>query len=368
MEVPIAPTQTQNEEDGQRLAGDTKEEGWCNWWTRSSFEMLRTLEKRILSYIKTPYRGRFVDVGACVGEADKIWTIALNTESPNVPLVLLHGLGAGVALWVLNLDELARDRPVYAIDILGFGRSSRPNFASDALVVEKQLVKSIEDWRQEVNLKKMVLLGHSMGGFLAASYALSYPERLCHLILADPWGFPEKPKDFDSTVKIRFWAKPIIALSKMLNPLWVIRMAGPYGASLVDRFRADIVQKFSPLISEGTYISGYIHQCNAQNPTGEAAFHAMMKDFGWAKNPMIKRIVDLKPTVPITMIYGAQSWVMRTGPIDTLKLMRPDSYVKVQLIENAGHHIYADDAPTFNRLVNEACQATEKQHNEQSKQ
>uniref|UniRef100_A0A2M3ZG10 1-acylglycerol-3-phosphate O-acyltransferase ABHD5 n=1 Tax=Anopheles braziliensis TaxID=58242 RepID=A0A2M3ZG10_9DIPT len=368
MEVPIAPTTQSQNEESQRMASDSKQQGWCSWWTRSSFEMLRVFEKRILSYIKTPYLGRFVDVGACVGEADKIWTIALNTGSPNVPLVLLHGLGAGVALWVLNLDELARDRPVYAIDILGFGRSSRPKFDSDPLIAEKQLVKSIEHWRQEVNLKKMVLLGHSMGGFLAASYALSYPERLCHLILADPWGFPEKPKDFDSTVKIRFWVKPIIGLSKMLNPLWVIRLAGPYGASLINRFRDDIIQKFSPVISDGTCIGGYIHQCNAQSPTGEEAFHAMMQDFGWAKNPMIKRIVDLKPTVPITMLYGAKSWVMRTGPIDTLQLARSDSYVKVQLIENAGHHIYADDAAEFNRLVNEACKATEKQHNEQLKE
>ncbi|XP_058064394.1 (Lyso)-N-acylphosphatidylethanolamine lipase isoform X1 [Anopheles bellator] len=344
--------------EGESSTGP-KEESWCNWWTRSSFDMLRTLEKRILSYNKTPYWGRFVNIGRCVGEEDKIWTIGLNTDSPNTPLVLLHGLGAGVALWVLNLEELARERPVYAIDVLGFGRSSRPSFDNDAMVVEKQLVKSIEDWRREVDLNEMVLLGHSMGGFLAASYALSYPERLRHLIVADPWGFPEKPEDFESTVKIRTWVKPIIAVSKMLNPLWPIRVAGPYGASLVNRFRGDIVEKFTGTIADGTDISNYIHQCNAQRPTGEAAFHTMMKDFGWAKNPMIHRIVNVKPTVPITMLYGAQSWVMRTGPINTLKELRVGSYVNVQVIENSGHHIYADDAPSFNRLVNEACRATD---------
>lgn len=73
----------------------------------------------IIVGLKSVYRGWYVDIGSCVGNADKIWTISLNEESPKTPIVLLHGLGAGVALWCLNLDSLSRERPVYAIDVLG---------------------------------------------------------------------------------------------------------------------------------------------------------------------------------------------------------------------------------------------------------
>lgn len=59
----------------------------------------------------------------------------------------------------------------------GFGRSSRPTFSSDAMIAEQQLVRSIEEWRREMKIKNMILLGHSMGGFLATSYTISYPDR-----------------------------------------------------------------------------------------------------------------------------------------------------------------------------------------------
>ncbi|XP_055639008.1 (Lyso)-N-acylphosphatidylethanolamine lipase isoform X2 [Toxorhynchites rutilus septentrionalis] len=324
--------------------------------------MLRNFEKAILSHLKLPYRGKYVDIGPCVGEADKIYTISMNNESKRIPILLLHGLGAGVALWVLNLDELALHRPVYAIDVLGFGRSSRPQFADDAMIAEKQLVKSIEEWRKEVGLNEMIVLGHSMGGFLAASYALSYPDRVKHLILADPWGFPEKPAVTDSSRKLPLWARPILAISKHLNPLWVVRFSGPLGPWILTKSRPDILRKFSGVVENQDDIPNYIHQCNAQKPTGESAFHTMMQDFAWAKHPMLNRIQDLKNTVPITFIYGANSW-LRNNSGEKVKQIRQETYVNVKYIEGAGHHIYADGGEMFNKLVNEACNIceTEKQ-------
>lgn len=135
--------------------------------------------------IKTQYNKFYVDIGQCVGEDDKIWTLAMNTKSQNVPILLLHGFGAGLGFWVLNLDAFATDRPLFAIDLLGYGRSSRSKFSKDAEEIENQYVESIEKWRQQMGIERMMILGHSFGGFLSTSYAIKYPERIEHLILGE---------------------------------------------------------------------------------------------------------------------------------------------------------------------------------------
>lgn len=78
-----------------------------------------------------------------------------------------------------------------------------------------------------MKLEQFILLGHSFGGFLATSYAISHPDRVKHLILADPWGFPERKKDHER--KIPLWAKPILYTLEWLNPLAGVRAAGPLG-------------------------------------------------------------------------------------------------------------------------------------------
>lgn len=328
--------------------------GWLQW-SPTSVTMLRAAEKKILSCLKSAYRGWYVDIGPLVGPADKIWTISLNQESTKTPILLLHGLGSGVALWCLNLDSFAATRPVYAIDILGFGRSSRPTFSHDALVAERQLVNSIEEWRREMQLDKIILLGHSLGGFLASSYAIHYPDRVKHLILADPWGFPERPADIAQRYSVPLWVRAIVYVTQPFNPFWAVRAAGPFGQWVIEKARPDIMKKFSSFVSgDVNVIPQYIFQCNAQNPTGEAAFRAMAASFGWAKHPMIHRMDTLRKDIPITVLYGSRSWVDNASG-ELILEKRPDSYVNVQVITGAGHHVYADKAETFNRHVIEAC-------------
>ena len=164
------------------------------------------------------------------GRDSQIWTLSMNVESSSkTPLVLLHGMGSGVALWVLNLDCLALGRPVYAIDVLGFGRSSRVSFSSDPAEAEMQFVQSLEEWRQAVGIDRMIVLGHSLGGYIATAYALSYAKHVKHLILADPWGFPDCPSQEDQRRDIPRWVRMVRCMISPFNPFSALRLAGPWG-------------------------------------------------------------------------------------------------------------------------------------------
>lgn len=117
-----------------------------------------------------------------VSNGNFIWTLSFNetqdSECSRVPVVLLHGFAGGVGLWIKNLAALALSgRTVYALDLLGFGQSSRPMASSHAQEAEEMFVQSLEEWREAVGVELMIFLGHDLGGFVSTAYALTHPHR-----------------------------------------------------------------------------------------------------------------------------------------------------------------------------------------------
>ena len=127
--------------------------------------------------LKSEYRDSYIQVD----DQAFIRTMSMAAEqevSPEkLPLVMIHGFGCGLGAYYRNFDALHSERRLLAMDVLGFGRSSRVNFTPDADKAEGEFVDSIERWRQSLGLEKFILLGHSFGAFLACSYAMKYPAR-----------------------------------------------------------------------------------------------------------------------------------------------------------------------------------------------
>src|SRR2546423_2277300 len=101
------------------------------------------------------------------------------------PLVLVHGLGSSAAVeFYFNLEPLAANHRVLAIDLPGFGHSDKP-------VLEYTIelfVKAVRDVMASEELARAAVMGVSMGGRVALGLALEWPELVERLVLVDALG------------------------------------------------------------------------------------------------------------------------------------------------------------------------------------
>ncbi len=107
-------------------------------------------------------------------------------------VILLHGLGADNSSWAMNIDALAKHFRVIAPDQIGFGKSDKPmiNYRIQTLV------DFLDGFYKELKIERASLVGNSLGGFAAASFALAHPEKVERLVLVDAAGY-SLPKETD---------------------------------------------------------------------------------------------------------------------------------------------------------------------------
>lgn len=105
-------------------------------------------------------------------------------------IVLIHGLGADINRFQSNIDALAQTHRVIAIDLVGFGRSDKPDISYRIQLFTDQ-IKAVLDDR---DIGKTTLVGNSMGGLVSLQFAKQNPERVNKLVLVAPafvFGLPD---------------------------------------------------------------------------------------------------------------------------------------------------------------------------------
>jgi len=328
-------------------------------------------------------------------------TLAIKSTSPSPeappPAVLLHGYGAGLGFLFLNFPSLARwagtrGTSVYAVDWLGMGRSARVPFRVRAkrddvpgrvYEAESFFVDSLEEWRERVGLEKMTLIGHSLGAYFSAVYAMRYPQRVHKLVLLSPAGVPRDP---NNTVLSREVLDrqvtgedgPVAADSsrlealeqeqqaekrkesfgrRLLTHLWeegwspfqVVRSSLFWGPMLVGKYSS---RRFGALSEDETRdMHAYIMNITLAKGSGEYCISHILAPGAHARMPLVDRIAALR--MPISFIYGEHDWMDPVGgmtSIDNLKAAGNDG-ARMYIVPRAGHHVYLDNARAVNKLL-----------------
>jgi 2-hydroxy-6-oxonona-2,4-dienedioate hydrolase len=121
------------------------------------------------------------------------WKLKYNEAGEGHPVILLHGSGPGATGWSNfspNIATLAEDFRVLALDAPGWGQSdaaTSDDYDHPAAVLELMDTLGIE---------KAALVGNSMGGMTAITFAARYPDRISHLITMGPGSFFSVPAMF----------------------------------------------------------------------------------------------------------------------------------------------------------------------------
>ncbi|KAK3324684.1 Alpha/Beta hydrolase protein [Cercophora scortea] len=306
-------------------------------------------------------------------------------EQVDDTLVMLHGYGAGLGFFYKNFEPLSRvpGWRVFALDMLGMGNSARPTFKIHAKdpqgkieEAESWFIDALEEWRKVRNIEKFTLMGHSLGGYLAVSYALKYPGRLNKLILASPAGVPENPyavnanlpepdvstlaneftQDQESIVRREsvgdnkkfMGAKDKKAAAKTdtttppkrnmpswfvwlwdanVSPFSIVRLTGPLGPRFTSGWTS---RRFNHLPGdEKDVLHTYAYSLFRQKGSGEYVLPYLLAPGAYARSPVVNRIQEvgrqpIKPAtetspairetgIPIVLMYGENDWMDVAG-------------------------------------------------------
>lgn len=110
--------------------------------------------------------------------------IAYSDTGEGFPLLFIHGLGSYIPAWSKNIPRLSAQYRCLALDLPGYGKSTKTGFQPGM----QCYASVIHEFIDRLQLPECCLVGHSMGGQVAITTALRYPDRIQKLVLAAPAG------------------------------------------------------------------------------------------------------------------------------------------------------------------------------------
>jgi len=234
------------------------------------------------------------------------------------PAILLHGFGGDLNNWLFNHEALAADRAVYAVDLPGHGTSSKE--VPDG--TPRGLADAIGRLADAVDLPKVHLVGHSMGGAVALEYALAHPNCVHSLTLIASAGLGEEIdgdyiEDFTAASRRKEMKPP---LQKLFAD-----------TSLVSRQLVDDVLKYKRL--DGV----------------DQALRTIADGFcpGGKQSVVLReRLSEL--SIPILVIWGEKDQILPAAHAEGLP-----GNIRTESLAGFGHMVQMEAASEVNRLIGE---------------
>ena len=173
------------------------------------------------------------------------------------PIVCVSGITANAFCFQAFADDLAHDHRIIAYDLRGRGDSDKPEHSYSVAIHASDLAKLIDAW----GLEHPVVLGHSLGAFVALYFAAHYPDKLSKLILVDAGASPAWKTVDDRpgwlAVSMGRLSVPVPSFEEYKQRLKAAPFLGPYWNQYLDTyFDHDVIRRDDGSVVAKTYRDG----------------------------------------------------------------------------------------------------------------
>jgi len=242
------------------------------------------------------------------------------------PLILIHGFNMDLNTWVNNMALLVAGYKVYALDLWGFGYSTREPLDYDF----ELFVEQMHLFMETLGIEKATLFGHSMGGGTAIAYTVRYPERVDKLVLVDPVGLPFK----------------MALRSKLFTLPWLPELMFGLNNDYLRRKNLSDIWLYNPeLLTDELYSlwSGF----QKVQGTTPVLLEILRKGFFQELESEVDKLAEME--IPILLTWGRQDTAVPLHVGQEMHRRFKESTFKI--FEDCGHMPNFECAVEFNLLV-----------------
>jgi abhydrolase domain-containing protein 5 len=288
---------------------------------------LEYYQNELLQELKIPYT-----ISKVFLDNNNDYINTLHIKSINKPIIIIiHGFASGLATFANVYEKLYNIYDIYAIDLIGYGLSSKPIFSNDYILSETLFIDSIEAWRIKLNLKSIIICAHSFGCYISVNYYNKYPDNVKSLILVEPWNFSEH----------RINSYSIIPIFNFINLLKILE---PISYYLMFIISYNICKNISKNLINKYNIFNYLYYLNITS-TADIGFFSIIDNFYYPKKPLQINNSEL----PLFIIYGKNTWLDIKSGIQFLQ--NRNKHTKLYIIPNAAHQVYAEQLQEFTSII-----------------
>lgn len=248
-------------------------------------------------------------------------------KGDDAPAVFVHGLGGNWQNFLENLPRVAGDRRALAVDLPGFGASQMP---AEPITVAGY-GRFLDSFCQALELDSVAIVGSSMGGFIGAEVAISYPARVDRLVLAAAAGI--------SITNLR--KRPTLTAARVSTLLGVGTRTALHAHDVVTRPRLRYLALSAVVRHPGLIHPALVYEL--LNGTGKPGY------LGALEALMTYDIRDRLPEIgcPTLVVWGTEDMMVPVRDADEFERLIPDA--RKLILADTGHAPMFERPETFNR-------------------